>query len=936
MCWADVAQLSHTITSTRQNTYYRALSPIYTITEKKVPAMTKKIAITDKLVYSFHEGNASMRSVLGGKGANLAEMTNIGLPIPQGFTVTCQACGVYLKQGKTVLDKVMEEAWGHLTTLEEETGRKFGDAENPLNLSVRSGSPVSMPGMMDTVLNLGLNDKNVKSMIANGENPKFVYDCYRRLLQMYGDVVLGVGHNLFEKALVNARKKENVKTDMELSADALKKLCTSYKRIIKKGGKTFPQEPIDQLRTAIAAVFDSWNIPRAISYRRINDIPNDLYTAVNVQMMVYGNRNEDSYTGVAFTRNPATGKKELYGEYLRNAQGEDVVAGIRTPFQVSELKKDAPKQYKSLAQCCHKLENHFREMQDMEFTIEDGTFYCLQTRDGKRTAAAAVKIAVDMVREGLTITGVALQRVNPEQLDQLLHKTLDPSSEVKPRAKGLNASPGAASGAVVFTVAEAKRRDRLGEKVILVREETTPDDIEGMVASRGILTSRGGMTSHAAVVARGMGKPCVVGCEDIVISEDGGYFHIEPDKKKLVHEGDLITIDGTSGKLYLEPVKTVQPRLSREFSILLQWADYVSSLEVRANADTPDGAKQAVKFGAAGIGLCRTERMFNQSDRLPIVREMILADSEKARKQALDKLLPIQRDDFIKIFRTMGERPVTVRLLDPPLHEFLPSMEHLLLEVEEGKHTGEPKKSLARKEKILAKVKDLAEVNPMLGHRGVRLGLTFPAIYKMQARAIFEAVAFLKTKEGIDIIPEIMVPQICTPQELKVVRSYIEEKRRKVEKLFNVRIRYKYGSMIEVVRACMRAGHLAEEADFFSFGTNDLTQGTFSFSREDAESKFLPLYNERGILQDNPFQILDIKGVGRLMSMTIEWGRKTKPKLKIGICGEHGGEPRSIYFCHDLGLDYVSCSPFRVPIARLAAAQATLRRRVVEKVSPLS
>ena len=897
--------------------------------------MAKNTHHQKKLIYSFHEGNASMKGLLGGKGANLAEMTSLGLPIPQGFTVTTEACDLYLKKSQEILGLVMEEAKGHLTKLEKETGKKFGDPDNPLTLSVRSGAAISMPGMMDTILNLGLNDVIVESRIKKDENPRFVYDCYRRLLQMYGDVVLGVEHKLFETALEKSRITASVELDTQLPADALKKLCSTYKQIIKNAGKEFPQNPVDQLRTAIAAVFGSWNTPRANSYRKINEIPDDLYTAVNVQMMVYGNRSDDSFTGVAFTRNPSTGKKELFGEYLRNAQGEDVVAGIRTPQPVSQLKKDSPVHYHALSDCCLTLEQHFREMQDMEFTIEDGTFYCLQTRNGKRTAAAAVKIAVDMVREGVIVTGEALRRVDPNQLDQLLHKTLDPSSTIKPKTKGLNASPGAAAGIVVFSVAEAKRRATLGDWVILVREETTPDDIDGMVASRGILTSRGGITSHAAVVARAMGKPCVAGCEDIEVDEKAGQFSLKYGTKNVIREGDTITIDGTTGYVYLEKVKTVEPPLSKEFSILLQWADQVATLKVKANADTPESTKHALRFGAMGIGLCRTERMFNQPERLPVVREMILAGDEQYRKKALKKLLPMQRSDFIKIFKLMKDKTVTVRLLDPPLHEFLPSVEHLVAEVEGGKICGEPADSLEEKERVLAKVRDLAETNPMLGHRGVRLGLTFPEIYKMQAQAIFEAVAHLELKEGRKVVPEIMVPQVCTTDELKVVKTYIEEVRRTVEKKNKVKIDYRFGTMIEVVRACMRAGRLAEVCDFFSFGTNDLTQATFSFSREDAEKKFLPLYNEKKILRTNPFQTLDLKGVGRLIDITVRWGRKTKPDLTIGICGEQGGDPASIFICHDLGLDYVSCSPFRIPIARLAAAQAALRRVVVERVSPL-
>ena len=880
-----------------------------------------------KRVYSFSEGNAGMKNLLGGKGANLAEMTKIGLPVPPGFTITTEACRTFTESGKIIPDGLIDEIKEHLADLEKLTGKKFGSASNPLLLSVRSGAPVSMPGMMDTILNLGLNAKTLKGMITKSKNPRFVYDNYRRLIQMFGDVVLGVEHDLFEKAIEARKKKKGITLDIDLDDGDLKALCTTFKGLVKKHAKRdFPEDPMEQMVLSVEAVFASWSNQRAIDYRKLNDIPDDLYTAVNIQTMVFGNMGPNSLTGVGFTRDPATGAKELYGEYLVNAQGEDVVAGIRTPKHMDELKDEFPKQYLEFARICRVLERHYREMQDLEFTVEDGTFYILQTRTGKRTGKAAVKIAVDMVREGLIITDKAIMRVDANAVEQLLHPEIDPIAvrENTPLSTGLPASPGAASGIVVFGVQDAI--DREAEGVILTRVETTPEDIKGMAASVGVLTTRGGKTSHAAVVARGMGKPAVTGMENATLSYEKKELRFE--NGTVIKEGDVVTIEGTSGHVYLGKMPTIDAEFTEELEILLSWADSIRRLGVRANADTPKMAERALKFGASGIGLCRTERMFNFEGRLEIVVEMILAKDKKNRLKALKKLGPMQRQDFIDIFRIMQDYPITIRLLDVPLHEFLPPAEELIREVMELKAAGASTKKINERQRILDRVNELKEVNPMLGHRGVRLGMTYPEIYEMQARGVFEAVAYLKQHEGINIIPEIMIPQVSTAQEVKWVKERIEEVRIEVGKKKSCpEIEYRFGTMIEVVRACMRAGRIAEGVDFFSFGTNDLTQATFSFSREDAENKFLPLYEKRKTLQDNPFGVLDVKGVGRLMMITVEWGRKTKPGLKIGICGEHGGEPRSIYFCHSIGLDYVSCSPFRVPVARLAAAQAALREK---------
>ena len=880
-----------------------------------------------KRVYSFHEGNAAMKSLLGGKGANLAEMTRLGLPVPPGFIITTEECREYYDSGKKLPEGFIEELKDHLKKLEEETGKTFGSAANPLLLSVRSGSPVSMPGMMDTILNLGLNEKTIKGMIKRIKKPRFVYDNYRRLIQMFGDVVLGVEHHHFEKAIQERKKKRKVKLDIDLDESDLKAIVSDFRALVRKHAKRdFPEDPMEQLVMSVEAVFSSWSNQRAHEYRKLNDIPDDLFTAVNIQTMVFGNMGPDSLTGVGFTRDPGTGEKELYGEYLVNAQGEDVVAGTRTPKHLDELKDEFPKQYLEFARICRVLERHYRDMQDLEFTVEEGTFYILQTRTGKRTGKAAVKIAVDMVSEGLIITDDAIMRVDPDAVEQLLHPEIDPRAvkDHTPISSGLPASPGAASGIVVFKVEDAIERQ--AEGVILTRLETTPEDIKGMAASIGVLTTRGGKTSHAAVVARGMGKPAVTGMEDATLDYDARELRF--DNGTIIREGDTLTIDGGTGDVYLGRMPTIDAEFTDELHILLSWADSIRRLGVRANADTPKMAERALSFGAEGIGLCRTERMFNFEDRLEIVVEMILAHDKKNRLRALKKLEPMQRQDFIQIFRTMKDHPVTVRLLDVPLHEFLPPAEELIKEVMEMKASGAPAMEINERQRILDRVNELKEVNPMLGHRGVRLGMTYPEIYEMQARSIFEAVAFLMLQEGIIIIPEIMIPQVSTSQEVTWVHERIEEVRREVEKKNGCgEIEYRFGTMIEVVRACMRAGKIAERVDFFSFGTNDLTQATFSFSREDAENKFLPLYEKRKILQDNPFGVLDQKGVGRLMKITVEWGRKTKPKLKIGICGEHGGEPRSIEFCHSIGLDYVSCSPFRVPVARLAAARAALRKK---------
>ncbi|WP_271629749.1 pyruvate, phosphate dikinase [Caldicellulosiruptor sp. DIB 104C] len=873
-----------------------------------------------KYVYMFYEGNKDMRELLGGKGANLAEMTNLGLPVPPGFTVTTEACTRYYDEGEKIAEEIVEEIFEKLAELEKITGKKFGDPSNPLLVSVRSGARVSMPGMMDTILNLGINDEVVEGLAKLTNNERFAYDSYRRFIQMFSDVVMGIEKGKFEKILDEVKEKYGAKYDTDLTAEHLKEVVVKYKELYKaEKGEDFPQDPKVQLLEAVKAVFRSWNNPRAIVYRRLNEIPHDWGTAVNVQMMAYGNMGNDSGTGVAFTRNPATGEKELYGEFLMNAQGEDVVAGIRTPQPISALKETMPEVYQQLADIAKKLETYYKDMQDMEFTIEKGKLYMLQTRNGKRTAQAALKIAVDMVEEGLITKEEAMLKVDPKQLDTLLHPTFEPSAlkAAKPIAKGLPASPGAATGKIYFTAEEAKAAVERGEKkVILVRTETSPEDIEGMVAAQGILTSRGGMTSHAAVVARGMGKCCVAGCGDISINEEEKYF-TTPDGK-VYREGDWISLDGSTGYVYEGELPTKDPELTGYFATFMQWADEIRRLKVRANADTPRDAAQARKFGAEGIGLCRTEHMFFEEDRIPAMREMIVARTEEQRRKALNKLLPMQRGDFEALFREMKGYPVTIRLLDPPLHEFLPKEDDAIRELaKEMGLTFEELKSI---------VQSLHELNPMLGHRGCRLAVTYPEIAEMQTRAIIEAAINVKN-EGIDVVPEIMVPLVGELKELKYIKDIIVKTAEKIMEEKGVKIEYKVGTMIEVPRAALTADEIAKEAEFFSFGTNDLTQMTFGFSRDDI-GKFLDDYFEKKIFETDPFARLDEKGVGKLIKMAAELGRSTRPDIKLGICGEHGGDPSSIEFCHNAGLDYVSCSPFRVPIARLAAAQAQVKSKM--------
>ncbi|SDF27394.1 pyruvate phosphate dikinase [Thermoanaerobacter thermohydrosulfuricus] len=873
--------------------------------------------MSKKYVYLFSEGDASMRDLLGGKGANLAEMTKLGLPVPQGFTVTTEACTRYYQDGKTIAPEIVEQIYEYMAKLEEITGKKFGDPTNPLLVSVRSGARVSMPGMMDTILNLGLNDETVEGLAKATNNERFAYDSYRRFIQMFSDVVMGIDKNKFEAILDEVKEENGAKFDTDLTAENLKEVVKRFKELYKKEmGVDFPQDPKEQLLEAVKAVFRSWDNPRAIVYRRLNDIPSDWGTAVNVQSMVFGNMGNDSGTGVAFTRNPATGEKALFGEFLMNAQGEDVVAGIRTPQPISTLKETMPEVYNQFAEIAEKLEKHYKDMQDIEFTIEKGKLYMLQTRNGKRTAQAALKVAVDLVAEGLIDEKTAVLRVDPKQLDQLLHPTFEPNAlkAAKPVAKGLPASPGAASGKVYFTADEAiEAAKSRGERVILVRTETSPDDIEGMSVAQGILTTRGGMTSHAAVVARGMGTACVVGCGDAKIDEQAKVMKIGDIE---VHEGDYISIDGSTGNVYIGEIKTVTPELTGDFATLMSWADKYRKLKVKTNADIPRDAKVAVQFGAEGIGLCRTEHMFFDEDRIPAMREMIVSKTEEQRRKALEKLLPMQRSDFEGLFEVMGEFPVTIRLLDPPLHEFLP-------------HTDEEIKELAENmgitfEELKATVESLKEFNPMLGHRGCRLAITYPEIAEMQTRAIIEAAINVKKKTGKDVKPQIMIPLVGELKELKYLKDIIVKVADEVIKQNNVEIKYLVGTMIEVPRAALTADQIAKEAEFFSFGTNDLTQMTFGFSRDDA-GKFLETYYEKKIYEFDPFAKLDQEGVGKLVEMGTKLGRQTRPDLEVGICGEHGGDPSSIEFCHKVGLDYVSCSPYRVPIARLAAAQAAIK-----------
>lgn len=913
-----------------------------------------------KFVFSFREGDGKNKHLLGGKGANLCEMTQIGLNVPPGFVISTEACLRYLdSSNRTLPDGVMTEVRQQIREIEKNTGRTFGDPKNPLLVSVRSGSAMSMPGMMDTILNLGLNQQTLQGLIKQTNNERFGYDAYRRFIQLFGKVALGVADEKFDKHFEEVKKKAGVKVDIGLSAENLKEISERFLSVVFETlGKPFPEDVYEQLEIAIKAVFNSWMGKRAIDYRREFKITPAMAngTAVNVVTMVFGNMGNDCATGVGFTRDPGTGENVMFGEYLTNAQGEDVVAGIRTPKPVSELMLEMPAQYKQLEDLRNKLEQHYKEVQDFEYTIEKGVLYCLQTRNGKMNTTALVRTSVEMARTGLITREQALLRIKPELLEQLLHPRLDSLHKVAPLAQGLPASPGAASGHVVFDADRAELLGRAGEKVILVREETKPEDIHGFFASQGVLTSRGGKTSHAAVVARGMGKPCVAGAEGIQVDTK---LRLAKIGDKVLHEGDYITIDGGTGFVYQGIIPTVEPTFSDELRTLLSWADEVATLKVFANADTPAGAKRALEFGAMGIGLCRTERMFNDVDRLPMVVEMILAATPAEREAALNRLKEMQRQDFKEIFLAMAPRPVTVRLLDPPIHEFLPTEDVLRDELQHLYHLKDTVSGVAnlfgslrllnadvkmaeqspapfntmgvelinqaieKKEQMLKKVRELHEVNPMLGHRGVRLGLTFPEIYKMQIQAILEAAADCQ-KVAIDVRPEIMVPQVCTAEELNAVKEFVNEIRTAIEKENNIRLNFKFGTMIEVVRACLQADALAHVAEFFSFGTNDLTQATFSFSREDAENKFLPFYISKGVLKDNPFEVLDREAMGKLMKLAVQDGRSARKDLKVGICGEHGGHPESIKFCHEIGLTYVSCSGPRVPVARLAAAHACL------------
>ena len=878
--------------------------------------------MSHKYVYLFSEGNGSMRELLGGKGANLAEMTVLGMPVPQGFTVSTEACTRYYEDGKKIAPEIEEEIYANLAKMEEINGKKFGDKENPLLVSVRSGARASMPGMMDTILNLGLNDDVVAGMIAKNSDIKFVrfvYDSYRRFIQMFSDVVMGLAKSTFEVIIDEVKEKKGVKNDIDLDADDMKELVRLFKAHYKKEmGEDFPSDPKTQLMESVKAVFRSWDNPRANVYRRMNEIPYSWGTAVNVQPMVFGNLNENSGTGVAFTRDPATGEKALFGEYLINAQGEDVVAGIRTPSHISKLAEDMPEVYKQFADIANRLEEHYADMQDMEFTIENGKLYMLQTRNGKRTAAAALKIAVDLVDEGKISEDTAVLRVEPKQLDALLHPQFDADALKKaaPIGKGLAASPGAACGKVVFTAEDAKAWHENGEKVVLVRLETSPEDIEGMAAAEGILTVRGGMTSHAAVVARGMGTCCVSGCGDIKMNEEAKEFELAG---HVIKEGDYISIDGSTGNIYGEAIPTVAASISGDFDRFMKWADARRTLKVRTNADTPRDAAQAVAFGAEGIGLCRTEHMFFEGDRIKAIREMIVAKTPEARKAALDKILPYQQGDFEAMYRVLEGRPMTVRFLDPPLHEFVPQKEEDIVEL-----AGELKISV---DELKAVIAGLHEFNPMMGHRGCRLAVTYPEIAEMQTTAVINAaLAVNKEHPEYNIVPEIMIPLVGEVKELKFVKDIVTSTADKLIAAAGSDMKYHVGTMIEIPRAALLADEIAKEAEFFSFGTNDLTQMTFGFSRDDA-GKFLDAYYENKIYENDPFARLDQNGVGKLIKMAAEGGRKTRPDIKLGICGEHGGDPTSVEFCHNIGLNYVSCSPFRVPIARLAAAQAAIKEK---------
>lgn len=869
-----------------------------------------------KWVYLFKEGNADMRNLLGGKGANLAEMTNLGLPIPPGFTVTTEACTDYYNNGKTISEEIRKQIFDALAILEEQQGKKFGDVENPLLVSVRSGARASMPGMMDTILNLGLTDISVEGFAKRTGNPRFAYDSYRRFIQMFSDVVMEIPKSFFERVLDEIKEGKGVHFDTELTADDLKEVIVRFKKIYRdRMGEDFPQEPKVQLMEAVKAVFRSWDNERAIVYRRMNDIPGDWGTAVNVQSMVFGNMGDTSGTGVAFTRNPSTGAKGIYGEYLINAQGEDVVAGIRTPQPITRLEQDLPECYAEFLNIANRLEQHYRDMQDMEFTIENGKLFFLQTRNGKRTAPAALQIACDLVDEGMITPEEAVSRIEAKSLDQLLHPTFDPDALKNGTVIGqaLPASPGAAAGKVYFTAEEAKEAHERGERVVLVRLETSPEDIEGMHAAEGILTVRGGMTSHAAVVARGMGTACISGCGDIVINEAAKFFSLGG---KTYHEGDYISLDGSTGKIYDGDIQTQEASISGNFGRIMEWADSFRSLKVRTNADTPADAANAIHLGAEGIGLCRTEHMFFEPDRIPKIRKMILSKTVEEREKALEELIPFQKGDFKGIYEVMEGRPVTIRFLDPPLHEFVPTEEKDIEEL--AKDMG-----LSAAE-VRATCDELHEFNPMMGHRGCRLSVTYPEIARMQTRAVIEAAIEVKQEKGFDIVPEIMVPLVGDKKELKFVKDVIVETAEQVKAEKGSDLQYCVGTMIEIPRAALLANEIAEEAEFFSFGTNDLTQMTFGFSRDDA-GKFLVDYYKSKIYESDPFARLDQNGVGQLVEMAANKGRSVKPGLKLGICGEHGGDPSSVEFCHKVGLDYVSCSPFRVPIARLAAAQAAIK-----------
>ena len=872
-----------------------------------------------KYVYAFKEGNASMRNLLGGKGANLAEMTNLGLPIPQGFTVTTEACTEYYNCGKKISKEIEEEIFKAIGELEKIQGKKFGDNEDPLLVSVRSGARASMPGMMDTILNLGLNDEAVEGFAKKTNNPRFAYDSYRRFIQMYSDVVMEVNKSFFEKIIDELKEELGVHYDTELNVDNLKELVKRFKKVYSDhmNGEEFPQDAREQLMGAVKAVFRSWDNPRAIVYRRMNDIPGDWGTAVNVQAMVFGNMGDTSGTGVAFTRNPSTGEKGIYGEYLINAQGEDVVAGVRTPQPITKLAEDLPECYEEFIKIATKLENHYKDMQDMEFTIQEGKLYFLQTRNGKRTAQAAINIACDLVDEGMITPEEAILRIDAKSLDQLLHPMFDKDELAKGEVIGsaLPASPGAAAGKIYFNAEDAKNAGKggRGERVILVRLETTPEDIEGMVASQGVLTVRGGMTSHAAVVARGMGTCCVSGCGEIKINEEKKEFTLG---NYTFHEGDYISLDGSTGKIYKGDIKTVPASVTGNFGRIMAWADENRRLKVRTNADNPRDTKKAVELGAEGIGLCRTEHMFFEEDRIPKIRKMILSETVEDREKALNELIPFQKGDFKAMYKVLNGLPMTVRYLDPPLHEFLPTEEEDIIALAKDMNVSV--------EKLKEKISDLHEFNPMMGHRGCRLAVTYPEIAKMQTRALMEAAIEVSEEEGIEIVPEIMIPLVGEEKELKFVKDIVVETAELVKKEKNSDMQYHIGTMIEIPRAALTADAIAKEAEFFSFGTNDLTQMTFGFSRDDA-GKFLDSYYQNKIYESDPFAKLDQTGVGQLVEMAVEKGRKTRPNIKLGICGEHGGEPSSIEFCNRIGLDYVSCSPFRVPIARLAAAQAAIK-----------